>query len=60
MELDEDGKLSLSGLAMSNDDINAIKQNFKTMKFTRREPQVTKREDPYWAFSIETELVRAK
>jgi len=61
MELREDGKLSISGLAMSNDDINTIKQNFKTMKFTRREPQVTsKREDPYWAFSIDTDLVKAK
>jgi len=59
LALQEDGTVTLTGLATSNVVINYIKRNFKAQKFTSRDPKVTSQRDgDLWNFSISASLLR--
>ncbi len=61
LAIDERGRVTLIGLAVSNMDINDIKRNFRTERFSRRDPSITsERVGKLWRFQLIADLTRVE
>ncbi|HAT07881.1 MAG TPA: hypothetical protein DCS39_01340 [Rhodobiaceae bacterium] len=59
LEIDEKQGVIMSGLALENAAINDLKQNLRSAKILRRDPQIeTEKEGDYWRFSMTLALSR--